>query len=135
MRWELLLVDDEPCLLELLAELLTEDDINVTIAANGKVALEMLQNKHFDVVVSDVNMPMMDGLELIQSARDLGIYVPTIFFSAESDEKLVQNLKDSGAVAVVKKPHFERLSSELNSVLTLKQFTYNRDTETVMLSV
>lgn len=117
MKWELLLVDDEVCLLDLLAELLQEDDINVTKAKNGKEALELLKVRPFDVVVSDVNMPLMDGPAMLEAARNEGIFVPTIFFSAQS------RFSHPAAVAIVMKPNFERLSTELNSVLTRKELS------------
>src|SRR5687768_3085918 len=85
MKWELLLVDDEPCILDTLAEWLTDDDINVTKAKNGKEGLALLKEKRFDVVVSDVTMPVMDGTTMLREARATGTYVPHIFFSAIAD--------------------------------------------------
>lgn len=122
MKWELLLVDDEVCLLETLAELLTDDDVNVTIAKNGEEGLTLLKEKKFDVVVSDINLPVLSGPGMFSKSTSLGIFVPYIFFSATGDHVLKQSLKNQGAAAVVDKPHFEKLSAEVNSVLTKKEF-------------
>jgi two-component system, chemotaxis family, chemotaxis protein CheY len=122
MKWELLLIDDEPCILDTLAELLTEDDINVTKAKNGKEGLTLLKQKSFDIVVTDINMPIMDGLTMFHEARASGIFVPHIFFSAHVDPRQILAIKLSGAAAVVQKPYFERLSAEINSVLTKSEF-------------
>ncbi len=123
MTYELLLVDDEPCILESLAEWLTDDDINVTKAKNGREGLNLLKEKRFDIVVTDINMPVMDGVEMFFAAKAAGIFIPHIFFSASHDQKLIQCLKAAGAT-VVQKPHNERLSVEINSVLTRKEFSF-----------
>lgn len=129
MKWELLLIDDERCILDSLAELLTEDDIVVTKATNGLEGLSLLKEKHFDVVVTDLSMPHMDGQEMFIQARADGIHVPMIFFSASVNQKDIQALKDVGAHAVVMKPHFERLSVEINSVLNKNQFMFAKEYE------
>lgn len=123
MKYELLLVDDEACILDTLAEWLTDDDINVTTAKNGKEGLALLKSAHFDVVVSDINMPVMDGVEMLFAAKAAGIFIPHIFFSASADAKFIQSLKQNGAI-VVAKPYNERLSMEINSVLTRKELIF-----------
>jgi CheY-like chemotaxis protein len=129
MKWELLLIDDEQCILESLAELLTEDDIIVTTARNGVEGLSLLKEKHFDVVVTDLSMPKMDGHQMFVQARADGICVPVIFFSASANPIEIQALKNAGAQAVVMKPHFERLSVEINSVLNKNQFMFAKEYE------
>ena len=124
MKWELLLIDDEECILDSLADLLTEEDIIVTKASNGLEGLSLLREKHFDVVISDITMPKMDGISMLTAARAEGIFVPTIFFSALTNPLIMAEIKQSGATAVIPKPHFERLSAELNSVLTRHQFMF-----------
>lgn len=122
MKWELLLIDDEPCILNALAELLTDDEITVTTAKNGLEGLNLLKEKNFDVVVSDISMPAMDGPAMFSEARTSGIFVPFIFFSASADTTLIQKLKIAGAKAIVQKPYFEKLSAEINSVLVRNEF-------------
>lgn len=124
MKWQMLLVDDEPCILETLAEWLTDDDIIVTTAKNGREGLNLLKEKRFDIVVSDINMPVMDGVEMYFAAKAAGVFVPHIFFSANQDHKLIQSLKAAGAAAIIPKPHNERLSAEINSVLVKSQFMF-----------
>lgn len=124
MKWELLLIDDEQCILESLAELLTDDDVHVTTAKNGEEGLALLKENRFDVVVSDINLPGMSGPAMFSKATKEGIFVPHIFFSASADLTLKKALKAQGAMAVVDKPHFEILSAEVNSVLTKKEFLH-----------
>ena len=120
MKWQMLLIDDDLCILDTLAELLAEDDIIVTKAKNGIEGLSLLKENKFDIVVSDLAMPGMDGGRMMVEAAAAGIFVPHVFFSAHFDHKLEQSLKIAGATAVVPKPHFEKLSVEINSVLMKK---------------
>ena len=122
MNWNLLLIDDEPCILDTLAELLTDDDITVTKARNGKEGLALLKERQFDVVVTDITMPVMDGPSMFFLAKAAGIFVPHIFFSAELRPALIETLKIAGAHAIVPKPCFEKLSAEINSILVKKEF-------------
>lgn len=121
MKWELLLIEDEESLLELLAELLTEDDISVTTASNGQEGLALMKERHFDVVVSDISMPIMDGATMFFEAKAAGINYPHIFFSAHVGPELSEDLKLAGAYAVVPKPYFEKLSAEINSIFARKE--------------
>ena len=124
MTWKLLLIDDEPCILDALAEWLTDDEIAVTKATNGLEGLELMEDNEFDLVISDISMPVMDGATMFREARASGNFTPHIFFSASGDLKLFSDLKDAGAVAVIQKPHFEKLSSEINSVLVKNAFMH-----------
>lgn len=120
MKWQMLLIDDDLCILDTLAELLTEDDLVITKAKNGFEGLSLLKEKKFDIVVSDLNMPGMDGGRMMAQAAAERIFVPHIFFSARVDKQIEQELKTAGATAVVPKPHFEKLSAEINNLLTRK---------------
>ena len=75
-----LVVDDAPDVLEMLAILLRHDDYEVTTATSAAEALEAAQSELFDVVVSDIGMPEMDGYQLAIALRSLPGYrgVPMI---------------------------------------------------------
>lgn len=121
MKWELLLIDDEPSILDVLAELLSDDGINVTTAINGDEGLKLLKERHFDLVVSDISMPKMDGPSMLNQTRINGIYTPVIFFSAHADFTLARELKALGAIGVVRKPYCEKLLAEINGFLGRKE--------------
>ncbi len=106
-----------------LAELLTDDDIVVTKAQNGQEGLRLLKINHFDLVISDLFLPQMDGKEMLLQARACGIFTPIIFFTSQ------KFLKIDGAIAVVQRPYFERLSIEVNSVLNKSQFMCSQDNQ------
>jgi CheY-like chemotaxis protein len=69
VRHSILIVDDEFGLAEMLREMLQEHDYEVTSAINGRLALEVLQQKNVDLVVTDMMMPVMDGFELAAHMR------------------------------------------------------------------
>jgi CheY-like chemotaxis protein len=69
MNRQILIVDDEFGLGEMLREALAEVGYDVALAANGVRALDLLRQRRFDVVLSDVMMPVMDGPELARAMR------------------------------------------------------------------
>jgi CheY-like chemotaxis protein len=69
MNEEILLVDDEADFLDVLQEFLSDEGYSITTAKNAEEALALLKEKHFHLLLSDINMPGMRGFELIQEAR------------------------------------------------------------------
>jgi CheY-like chemotaxis protein len=66
-----LIVDDEPMLLEIFGEWLQEENCRVLTAGDGAAALQILQSHHVDIIVSDVRMPVMDGILLLKNLTTL----------------------------------------------------------------
>lgn len=88
----LLLVDDEPGVLAILSESLSELGFHCHTAADGREALARLSETSIDLMITDICMPEMSGTELFQSARDAGYRCPIIFISGvlgEADLKWV----------------------------------------------
>ena len=65
----ILIVDDECGLAEMLREMLREDGYDVTLAINGRLALDILRERRVDLVITDLMMPVMDGAELAAAIR------------------------------------------------------------------
>jgi CheY-like chemotaxis protein len=80
----LLLVDDHTELLEFIADDLNED-YQITTSSNGREALDLLASEYFDLIVSDVMMPEMDGFELCQKIKEDIAYahIPVILLTAK----------------------------------------------------
>lgn len=68
--YQLLLAEDTPFFQKITKEYLDEAGYRVTVVPNGKAALECLEHEKFDAVISDINMPIMDGLELVRRIKD-----------------------------------------------------------------
>ncbi len=100
----LLIVDDEPGLRTILEEVLRNTVSQVETASDGKDALQKIRAGSVDVVISDINMPVMDGIELLANVRDLQIECPFIFLTGYGDkEKAVEALR-LGATDFLDKP-------------------------------
>jgi len=80
----ILIVDDQPQIRSLLQEALLDLGHEPEQAADGREALAMLQNDHFDLVISDVEMPVMSGIELLSAVRKSADPVPVILMSGKS---------------------------------------------------
>jgi PAS domain S-box-containing protein len=103
----ILLVDDDPVILELMQEILRPSSYVVDVAHNGREAVERLQACHYDLVLTDMVMPEMQGLELLQYLRLHHPETLTIVFTGYA------NYQD--AVAAVKLGAFDYLTKPLRS--------------------
>jgi DNA-binding NtrC family response regulator len=101
---QVLLVDDEAVAREGLATALRRDGLDVTTADNGEAALSLLRGREFDVLLTDVKMPGMDGLELLRRAHEnwpgMEVLVVTGFATTESAVEAMR----AGAFYYVSKP-------------------------------
>ncbi|HWN07926.1 MAG TPA: response regulator transcription factor [Pyrinomonadaceae bacterium] len=99
----ILVVDDEPQLTRVLRTGLSSHGYEVRVAADGVSALETFGDWHPDLVVTDLAMPQMDGLELCRSLRAISS-VPILVLSARGEEKTKVEALDLGADDYVTKP-------------------------------
>lgn len=119
MKGNLLLIDDEVALLENMKELLEDEADQIFTACNGAEALALIENHRIDCIVSDVRMPVMDGLTFLQKARARGFETPVIFYSGHSCDKLRAQTQALGARDCLTKPNFADLEELIRR--TLKQ--------------
>ncbi len=99
-----LVVDDEPTILRFLRPSLATQGYIVSEAADGKSALEVVRRKAADVVVLDLGLPDMDGLEVIRQVREAGETLPIIILSSREAEDMKVRALDLGADDYVTKP-------------------------------
>ncbi|OJZ14379.1 response regulator [Sphingobacterium sp. 40-24] len=124
----LLLVDDHTELLEFIADDLNED-YQITTSSNGREALDVLATEYFDLIVSDVMMPEMDGFELCQKIKEDIAYahIPVILLTAKNSiESKIQGL-EYGADAYIEKPFSPaflraQIASLLKNRVKVKEF-------------
>jgi CheY-like chemotaxis protein len=95
---KVLIVDDQEENLHLLDRLLKRADFQVALARNGKDALEQLQGEDFQIIISDILMPVMDGFQLCHAVKtdEKLKHVPFVFYTAaymeKEDEELAQKM-------------------------------------------
>lgn len=99
-----LYVDDQPELRRLFRRHLTRVGYAVVEAENAKVAIELVQQLSFDVVVTDVRMPDMNGFELLQVLRELDPDLPVVLTSGSPDSVAPLEAREQGAFAYLVKP-------------------------------
>src|ERR671915_1232195 len=86
MRRRLLLVEDDPTLRQALSFNLTREGYEVAAAADGEAALEAARSDRLDLILLDVMLPGMSGMELLRVIRREGVATPVIILSAKGDE-------------------------------------------------
>jgi DNA-binding NtrC family response regulator len=84
---KILIVDDEVDITEVLSEVLSETALEIQTAHNGKEALDKIHSEQFDAVLSDLNMPVMPGMELLRTLRKEGCYVPFVVLTGHGEKK------------------------------------------------
>ena len=104
MKEKILVADDEKDLAKAIGTILQMSNYDVKVVNNGKDAFEEIKNGVFDVIILDVMMPEMDGIEVVKETRKINIDTPIILLTAKAqiDDK-VEGL-DSGANDYLTKP-------------------------------
>jgi DNA-binding response OmpR family regulator len=111
---KILIVDDEENIKKLLSDFFCFNGYEVVLASNGKEALDILEDKSFDLLITDLNMPVMDGIELVIRIRNLNILSPIVGMSNE--DKKSEFLR-AGADYFLSKPFgIHQLRSVLYSI-------------------
>jgi DNA-binding SARP family transcriptional activator len=99
-----LVVEDDPVTRALLNDFLVNAGYSVVVAEDGADALLQLGRMSFDVILSDINMPNLGGLKLLEIMGQKGIRTPAVFLTALTDEELEVRGLELGAADYIKKP-------------------------------
>jgi two-component system chemotaxis response regulator CheY len=102
----ILAVDDSPSMRDMVRIALTSAGFDVISAGDGQEALAIARQSGFDLVLSDVNMPVMDGIELIRALRAESAYrhTPILMLTTEAGPDRKKEGKDAGATGWIVKP-------------------------------
>lgn len=100
----ILVVDDDPLILQLTVRTLTSAGFVTRMAANGEEAVKWMDMEQFDAVVTDVQMPHVNGIELLQHIRARLPWLPVIIVTGLLDENIRESASAWGAAAVFSKP-------------------------------
>lgn len=117
-----LLVDDQPELRRLFERALRSDGHDVATAANGRLAIALAAEQTFDLVVSDVRMPDMDGVELLDLLRQADPDLPVLLVSGSPDLATAMKAVEYGAFEYLSKPvPFEKLRASATRAIALRR--------------
>jgi len=112
MKFNILIAEDEDAVREVLVSIVKMFfvkeypflELNVFTAINGQEALDIAKKEHQDMILSDIIMPKMNGLEFIRNVRNFDKGVPILVLSALSSDKDIENIMQSGATNYTSKP-------------------------------
>ena len=106
MSKSILIVDDSESIRELVALTLESSGYQIEKGIDGKDALRFLDGRSFDLVITDLNMPEMDGIELVREIRKHQLYstVPILMLTTESQAARKDEAKAAGATGWIVKP-------------------------------
>ncbi|MFB6223122.1 MAG: response regulator transcription factor, partial [Haloarcula sp.] len=120
-----LVVDDSDFFAEMTAETLTQQhDIQSVAANSASEALDLLDTEGFDCVVSDYEMPEMDGLELLEKIRETNPSIPFILLTGRGDEETASKAIAAGVadyllkIEVVEDKQYGRLANRIRNVVS-----------------
>ncbi len=124
----ILIVDDEPILRELLTKILTREGFRVDVAADGEEAMEKMGRENYPLVVSDIEMPRVNGFELLKTIKrdypDTAVIMMTAFGDSYAvkdclvlgaDEYITKPFKSFEINLVVERAYWRLMSSRKNS--------------------
>ena len=116
----ILTVDDTASMRQMVSYTLTDAGYEVEQASDGQQALEICQKKKFDLVIADINMPVMDGITLVKKLRETNDYkfTPILMLTTESQDDKRQEGKAAGATGWIVKPfNPDQLTNVVKNVL------------------
>jgi len=113
-------VDDTASMRQMITFTLNSAGHNVMEASDGEEALKIAQENKFDLIITDINMPNMDGITLVEKLRELADYkfAPILMLTTESQESKREQGKKAGATGWIVKPfNPDQLLSVIENVL------------------
>ncbi len=104
MKGKILIVDDQFGIRVLLQELFQKEGYQTFQAADGKKALEIVTHQNPDIVLLDIKIPGMDGIEILKQIKAKDVNCRVLIMTAYGELDLIQEALDLGAVAYIAKP-------------------------------
>jgi two-component system, chemotaxis family, chemotaxis protein CheY len=120
MEKNILIVDDSESIREVVGFTLTNAGHKIKVAVDGVDALKFFDGSKIDLVVTDLHMPNMDGIELIKKVRQMEAYkfTPILFLTTESQQSKKEEAKNAGATGWIVKPFVpEKLLAAISKVV------------------
>jgi DNA-binding NtrC family response regulator len=119
---KILVVDDEEGARDLFNTILTDEGYDVSLANGGEEALGLFKSYPFNLVITDIKMPVMDGLQLLQEIRKMGSKTDVIMVTAYGEVESYLKAMSLGAAEYINKPiRIKELKQIVHKVLTEQQ--------------
>ncbi len=116
---KILVVDDEEGARDLFNTILTDEGYEVSLANGGEEALGLFKRSVFNLVITDIKMPVMDGLQLLQEIRKMGSKTDVIMVTAYGEVESYLKAMSLGAAEYINKPiRIKELKQIVHKVLT-----------------
>lgn len=116
---KILVVDDEEGARDLFNTILTDEGYDVSLASDGEEALILFKSHPFNLVITDIRMPVMDGLQLLQEIRKTGSKTEVIMVTAYGEVESYLKAMSLGAAEYINKPvRIKELKRIVHKVLT-----------------
>jgi len=109
----ILVVDDEPFLLSILCARLSGFGARILTAENGQQALDYVKAEQIDAVLTDIDMPVMTGLEFLSKIRELGYLTPVVILTGQGDQANMLTALRLGATDFLDKPFDSNVVNEV----------------------
>ena len=100
----ILVVDDEENAREGLSKILSKEGYRVEMAANGKEAIDTIKRKSYDLVITDMRMPLMDGFEVLREIKKMNENIGVIMITAYGEVESYLEAMNMGAFEYINKP-------------------------------
>lgn len=114
----ILIIDDSASMRAILGDMLVDAGYKVVEAIDGYAGLELVREKKFDLIITDLSMPVLDGIAFVREAKKMAIckFVPIVVLTAEEDAAKLEEAKKAGASTWLSKPFKEK---QLRAVLQM----------------
>lgn len=126
---KVLIVDDETNMCSIIRDILVEDGYEVMVAGNGREALGVVQKTVPDLIITDINMPCMSGLDLLREVKNLHPQIQFIIMTAFGELETYLKAMNNGAFDYITKP----LNIEMLKIMVAKILGQERSIARVAL--
>jgi len=129
----LLLVDDHELVrkgLTLMLQTQKKIDVQITQANHGKEAIKLAKEQDFDLIILDVNMPVLDGISTLKKLKELEINIPVLMLSMHKEEDLIRDALSNGAAGyILKNSSLDEITKAMISTMKRDRYLSNEVAE------
>ena len=117
----ILIVDDDAAHLKMLTAVLMDQDYQISRACNGEEAIAAVEEQFFDLILMDIHMPKVSGLETLVEIKSYNLNIPVILMSAFATVEYVAEAQKRGAIDFLTKPlDLDDIMNSINKALAQK---------------